>query len=146
MRTQSLAPGERILALDFGRKRVGVAVSDPLLLSAHGRETIQYKSRKQLFANLRELIKLENIGLIVVGLPRNMDGSEGEMVHLVRNFIAELRNQVSLAVVEWDERLSSRQAQRALQEMGMRRQRQRQHVDRVAAIFILQNYLASLKP
>ena len=143
---QLLATGERILALDFGRKRVGVAVSDPLMLSAHGRETIQYTSRKQLFEKLREVVTNENIGLIVVGLPRNMDGSEGGMVQLVRTFIDELRKHVNLAVIEWDERLSSRQAQRALEEMGIRLQQQRQHVDRVAAIFILQNYLASLKP
>lgn len=143
---QLLATGERILALDFGRKRVGVAVSDPLMLSAHGRETIQYTSRKQLFEKLREVVTSENIGLIVVGLPRNMDGSEGGMVQLVRTFIDELRKHVNLAVIEWDERLSSRQAQRALEEMGIRLQQQRQHVDRVAAIFILQNYLASLKP
>ncbi len=136
--------GARVLALDYGQKRIGVAVSDTLLLMAHGRETLQCRSQRELLERLRALIKQESVGLIVVGLPRNMNGAEGEMSQKVRAFIDVLTQQVQLPVVAWDERLSSRQAQRTLTDLGKSAREQRQVVDQLAAVFILQNYLDSL--
>jgi len=144
MTTKPLAPGCRVLALDFGQKRMGIAVSDSLLMIAHGRDTLQYRSQRELFERLQALIREERVGLIVVGMPHRMDGSEGEMSRTVRSFITELQERTSLPVVAWDERLSSRQAERALIEMGTSRRRKRGAVDKLAAIFILQSYLDSV--
>ncbi|MEK7727037.1 MAG: Holliday junction resolvase RuvX [candidate division KSB1 bacterium] len=143
--TLELPPsGERVLALDYGQKRVGVAVSDVLLLMAHGRETLQYRSQRDLLDRLLVIIKREGVSLIVVGLPRNMNGTEGEMSQKVRAFIAVLEQHAALPVVAWDERLSSRQAERTLTALGKSTREQRQVVDQVAAVFILQSYLDNL--
>lgn len=138
------SPGERILALDYGQKRVGVAVSDALLLMAHGRETLHYRSRHELLARLHTLIQQERVRLIVVGMPRNMNGTEGEMSEKVRAFMSALAQQEHIPVVAWDERLSSRQAQRTLADLGKSTRQQRGMVDQLAAVFILQNYLDHL--
>ncbi len=139
-----IQPGQRVLALDYGLKRVGVAVSDVLLLMAHGRETVQYRSQRDLLERLQTIIKREAASLIVVGLPRNMNGTEGEMSQKVRAFIEVLAQEVQLPVVAWDERLSSKQAERALTTLGKSTREQRQVVDQVAAVFILQSYLDNL--
>lgn len=139
-----IQPGQRVLALDYGQKRVGVAVSDVLLLMAHGRETVQYRSQRELLERLQTIIKREDVSLIVVGLPRNMNGTEGEMSQKVRAFIEVLTQEVQLPVVAWDERLSSKQAERALTTLGKSTRAQRQVVDQVAAVFILQSYLDRL--
>ena len=132
------------MALDFGLKRMGVAVSDPLQLMAHARETLQYRSQRELFARLKHLVASEGVGLIVVGLPRNMNGSEGEMSQTVRVFMAQLESQLHVPVTAWDERLTSRQAERMLSENAGRRRRQLGEIDRVAAVLILQSYLDSV--
>ncbi len=139
-----LRSGERVLALDYGQKRVGVAISDALLLMAHGRETWHYRSPRELLERVQEFTKQESIGLIVVGLPRNMDGTEGEMSQKVRAFVAVLEQHVRVPVIVWDERLSSLQAQRTLTGLGKTVRQQRQIVDQLAAVFILQSYLDSL--
>jgi putative Holliday junction resolvase len=139
-----LQTGQRVLALDYGQKRVGVAVSDALLLLAHGRETVAYRSQRDLLERLQTIITREGVSLIVVGLPRNMDGTEGEMSQKVRTFIAALERHAQLPVVTWDERLSSRQAERTLTALGKTAREQRQAVDQLAAVFILQSYLDHL--
>lgn len=141
---ESLSVGCRVIGLDYGQKRVGIAVSDALLLMAHGRETVSYRSQRDLLERLQAIIKREEVSLIVVGLPRNMNGTEGEMSHKVRAFIEVLAQQVQLPVIPWDERLSSKQAERALSTLGKSAREQRQVVDQVAAVFILQNYLDNL--
>ena len=136
----------RILAIDFGLKRVGLAVSDPMQIIARALETVQYQSRKELLRRLVEIIRQNEIAGIVMGLPRHMDGSEGEMAKLVRALMTELAARVSIPIMAWDERLSSVQAERALREMGFSaRKTKRGDVDRMAAVFILQSYLDSLK-
>jgi len=136
----------RILAIDFGLKRVGLAVSDPMQIIARGLETVQYQSRKELLRRLVESIRQNEIVSVVMGLPRHMDGSEGEMAKTVRDLMAELAKRIAIPIVAWDERLSSVQAQRALREMGLSaRNTKRGEVDRMAAVFILQSYLDSLK-
>lgn len=136
----------RMLGIDFGLKRVGLAVSDPMQIIARALETMQYQSRKELLRRLVESIRQNEIVGVVMGLPRHMDGSEGEMAKTVRGLMAELAARVAIPIVAWDERLSSVQAQRALREMGISaRHTKRGEVDRMAAVFILQSYLDSLK-
>lgn len=135
---------QRILGVDFGRKRAGVAVSDSLLLLAHARETLHYRKRRELLEHLRAIIAAENIGLIVVGLPRHLSGEEGDLTAQVKDFAAELEAQSRLPVITWDERLSSRQAERILREQNPRKHRGKETIDQVAAVLILQSYLDSL--
>jgi putative pre-16S rRNA nuclease len=137
-------PG-RILGIDFGLKRVGLAVSDPMRIIASALDTVTYKSRRELLRRLVEVVQKNEITQVVMGLPRHMDGREGEMAKTVRQLIDELTKLVTTPVVAWDERLSSVQAQRALREMGVRaRDTKRGEVDRLAAVFILQSYLDSM--
>lgn len=137
-------PGQKILALDYGQRRIGVAVSDALHMMAHGRETLLFKSKRELFEHLRRLIQEEQIGLIVVGLPRHMNGEDSDMTKIVQAFIHELEGQTQLPVVAWDERWSSKQAARTLAESGARRQR-KEIIDQLAAVLILQSYLDRVK-
>ncbi|MGH7452156.1 MAG: Holliday junction resolvase RuvX [bacterium] len=140
----SALPG-RILAIDFGLKRVGLAVSDPMRIIASALDTVTYKSRRELLRRLVEVVQKNEITQVVMGLPRHMDGREGEMAKMVRQLIDELAKLVAVPVVAWDERLSSVQAERALREMGVRaRDTKRGEVDRLAAVFILQSYLDSM--
>lgn len=141
---EQLHSGQRVLALDYGQKRVGVAVSDALLLLAHGRETLQYRSQRELLERVLAIIARENAGMIVVGLPRNMNGTESVMSQKVRAFIAALEQQTSVPVIAWDERLSSRQAERALTALGKNARAQKAVVDQMAAALILQSYLDHL--
>ncbi len=137
-------PG-RILGIDFGLKRIGLAVSDPMRIIASALDTITYKSRRALLNRLVEVARKNEITQVVIGLPRHMDGREGEMARMVRQLIDELAKLVAVPVVAWDERLSSVQAERALREMGVRaRDTKRGEVDRLAAVFILQSYLDSM--
>jgi putative Holliday junction resolvase len=137
-------PG-RILGIDFGLKRVGLAVNDPMRIIASALDTVTYKSRRELLNRLVEMVRQNEITLVVIGLPRHMDGREGEMAKRVRQLIDELAKLLTVPVVAWDERLSSVQAERALREMGVRaRDTKRGEVDRLAAVFILQSYLDSM--
>ncbi|MDZ7360710.1 MAG: Holliday junction resolvase RuvX [candidate division KSB1 bacterium] len=136
----------RILAVDFGLKRAGLAISDPMQIIATGLETLQYKSRRALVQRLVAIIRENEVVRLVIGLPRHMDGSEGEMAKQARDLMREIEARVSIPIVAWDERLSSVQAERALREMGISsRTTRRGGVDRMAAVFILQSYLDSLK-
>lgn len=140
----SALPG-RILGIDFGLKRVGLAVSDPMRIIASALDTVTYKSRRELLNRLVEVVRKNEITQVVIGLPRHMDGREGEMAKMVRQLIDELAKLVAVPIVAWDERLSSVQAERALREMGVRaRDTKRGEVDRLAAVFILQSYLDSM--
>jgi putative Holliday junction resolvase len=140
----SALPG-RILGVDFGLKRVGLAVSDPMRIIASALDTVTYKSRRELLRHLVEVVRKNEITHVVIGLPRHMDGREGEMAKTVRQLIDELAKLVAAPVVAWDERLSSVQAERALREMGRQaRDTKRGEVDRLAAVFILQSYLDSM--
>jgi putative Holliday junction resolvase len=132
----------RILAVDFGLKRVGLAVSDPMQIIAQPLETITYKSRQDLVNRLVAIVRENEVVKVVIGLPRHMDGSEGEMAKAVRRLIDQLARALTMPIVAWDERLSSVQAERALRELGVSyRDKNRGNVDRMAAIFILQSYL-----
>lgn len=131
----------RIMGLDYGTARIGVAVSDPLGISAQPCETIHYRSDNELWGQLDRIQDDMTIGTIVLGLPLNMNGSEGPSAHAVHVFADKLRRRYPVAVELWDERLSTRAAERTIQALGGRPSRSRGRVDQVAAVWILQGFL-----
>lgn len=137
----------RIMGLDFGSKTVGVAVSDPLLITAQGVEIIRRKEEnklRQTHARIEELILQYGVAAIVLGLPKNMNATEGERVEKTMEFKANLERRTGLPVFMWDERLTTVAADRAMMEAGIRRENRKDYVDMIAASFILQGYLDSL--
>src|SRR5437588_5803039 len=133
----------RVMALDVGDKTIGVAVSDALLLTAQGRSTIQRQNLQQDIGALRQLVEENEVYQIVVGQPLHMDGKESRQSQKVRVFADEIQKQLNIPIVFWDERLTSFAAEQYLEEMGLNWRKRRQHVDKIAAMIILQNYLDS---
>jgi putative Holliday junction resolvase len=131
----------RILALDHGSKRIGVAVSDETRTIAQPLEYIPAEPFADFLARLRQLIREKEIGLILVGLPRNMDGSYGPAAQKVETFVAALKDAVAVPIKTWDERLTSAQANRVLIQGGARRAKRKEKVDQTAAAILLQSYL-----
>ena len=134
----------RILGLDFGSKTVGVAVSDGLLLTAQGVETIERKDESKLrktCARIEELIAEYEVTEIVLGLPKNMNNTEGERVEKTKAFGEMLERRTGLPVHYWDERLTTVAAEQILMESGVRRENRKAVIDKVAAGLILQGYL-----
>ncbi len=134
----------RIMGLDFGSKTVGVAVSDPLLITAQGLEIIRRKEENKLrrtLARIEELITEYEVSRIVLGLPKNMNDTLGERAALSLEFKDKLERRTGLPVVMWDERLTTVAADKAMIEAGIRREKRKEHVDRIAAVLILQGYL-----
>ena len=134
----------RIMGLDFGSKTVGVAISDPLLLTAQGIEIIRRKEEnklRQTLARIEELIVEYGVEEIVLGYPKNMNNTEGIRVELTKEFQDKLERRTGLPVMLWDARLTTVAADKAMMEAGIRREDRKEHVDRIAACFILQGYL-----
>ena len=134
----------RIMGLDFGSKTVGVAISDPLLITALGIEIIRRKEenkQRRTLARIEELIQEYGVEEIVLGLPKHMNATEGERVEKTREFAEKLARRTGLPVVLRDERLTTVAADRAMREAGLGREERREHVDKIAAVLILQNYL-----
>ena len=134
----------RILALDHGTKRIGVAVSDELKLIAQPLEYISAEPFADFLARLKELLREKEVELILVGLPRNMDGTYGPAALKVQAFIAALKSALTVPIKTWDERLTSVQANRLLIEGEVRREKRKEKVDKMAAAILLQSYLDSL--
>ena len=136
----------RVMGLDFGSKTVGVAISDALMVTAQGIETIQRKSPgklRQTFARIEGLSTEYQVGKIVLGFPKNMDNTEGERCRRTLEFKELLEKRCNVPVVLWDERLTTVAAQQALEEYGIRRENRKMYVDKIAAVLILQGYLDS---
>lgn len=134
----------RIMGLDFGSKTVGVAVSDPLLVTAQGVETIFRKSPaklRQTLARIDGLIAEYEVDRIVLGYPKNMNNTEGERCEKTREFARMLEQRTGLAVILWDERLTTAAADQIMMESGVRREDRKDYVDKIAAGLILQGYL-----
>ena len=134
----------RIMGLDFGSKTVGVAISDPLLLTAQGIEIVRRKEEnklRQTLARIEALIVEYGVTEIVLGLPKHMNDTEGDRAQLARQFGEKLSRRTALPVVYWDERLTTVSADKAMMEAGIRREERKEHVDRIAAVLILQGYL-----
>nr|WP_330423488.1 Holliday junction resolvase RuvX [Blautia obeum] len=137
----------RILGLDYGSKTVGVAVSDPLGLTAQKVETIWRKQEnklRQTLARIEELIAEYEVEKIVLGFPKNMNNTVGERAEKALEFGEMLKKRTGLEVIMWDERLTTVEADRTLIEAGVRRENRKQYLDGIAAVFILQGYLDSL--
>ncbi len=132
------------MGLDFGSRTVGVAISDELLLTAQGIEIIERKEENKLrrtLARIEELIVEYGVEEIVLGLPKNMNNSLGERASLSMEFREKLERRTGLPVTMWDERLTTVAADKAMMEAGIRREHRKEHVDKIAACFILQGYL-----
>ena len=134
----------RIMGLDFGSKTVGVAVSDPLLITAQGIEIITRQSENKLrrtLARIEELIEEYEVTEIVLGLPKNMNDTIGDQAQLSLDFREKLVRRTGLPVTMWDERLTTVAADKAMAEAGIRRENRKEYVDQIAATLILQGYL-----
>ena len=134
----------RILGLDYGSKTVGVAVSDPLGITAQGVSTIWRKQEnklRQTLAQIEKLVEDYQVERIVLGYPKNMNNTVGERALKSLEFREMLERRTGLPVVMWDERLTTVEANRTLMESGVRRENRKQYLDELAAIFILQSYL-----
>jgi len=134
----------RVMGLDFGSKTVGVAISDELLITAQGKEIIRRKEEnklRQTLARIEELIVENDVEKIVLGLPKNMNATEGARAELTLEFKEKLERRTGLPVVLWDERLTTVAADKAMMEAGIRRENRKNYVDMIAAVFILQGYL-----
>jgi putative Holliday junction resolvase len=133
----------RVLGLDVGARRIGLAVSDPLGITAQGLETLHRKNKKHDFAHLARVIREYAVKEIVVGLPLRMSGAEGTQAEKIQIFAEELRKHFKLPVHLWDERLSSAEANRLLRETDLSIEKRGKAVDRMAAILILQGWMES---
>ena len=134
----------RAMSLDVGTKTIGIATSDLLWMIANGVETIRRTSVERDFARIGELIKEHEVSTLVVGYPKNMNGSIGERAQICEAFADELRTRFPQAkVVLWDERLSTVAAEKVLVDADMRRNKRKKIIDMMAAVVILQNYLDS---
>jgi putative holliday junction resolvase len=134
----------RILALDHGSKRIGVAVSDELKMIAQPLEFILAEPFDAFLARLKEIIREKEVEIILVGMPRNMDGSYGPAALKAQEFAAALKAKFAVPIHTWDERLTTAMAQRFLIEGGVRRKDRKEKVDKTAAAILLQSYLDSL--
>lgn len=137
----------RILGLDYGSKTVGVAISDPMLITAQGLEIIRRESEgkiRKTYQRIEEICKEYNVKKIVLGHPKNMDGTDGERAFKTFEFKEALERRTGLPVILWDERLTSVSAENIMIESKIRRENRKQYVDEIAAMVILQNYLESL--
>ena len=133
----------RVMALDVGEKKIGVAISDALLLTAQARPTLHRKNLNSDISILGRLAEENEVHEIVVGHPLHMSGKESLQSEKVARFAEELRNALQLPVVFWDERLTSFAAEQHLEEMGLKWRQRRDHIDKIAAMIILQSYLDS---
>ena len=134
----------RIMGLDYGSKTVGVAVSDALLLTAQAVETIsrpQETKLRRTLARIEELCREYEREKIILGFPKNMNNTIGDRAEKSLEFAEMLKRRTGLPVVMWDERLTTVAAERTLMESGVRREHRKEHIDQIAAVFILQGYL-----
>jgi putative Holliday junction resolvase len=144
-RSLPVPPG-RILALDFGKRRIGLAVTDPLRLIVTGLDTLQRTTLRADLDQLAELAADREVSQILIGLPLNMNGTEGLQAERVREFAAKLGRRTGIPVELWDERLTSVAAEDILRERGLHPDRRSGTVDRLAASILLQGYLDHHSP
>jgi len=133
----------RILALDHGTRRIGVAISDELKLIAQPLEFVPAEPFAAFLARLKELLAEKEVELVLVGMPRNMNGTYGPAAAKVEEFITQLREAIGVPIKTWDERLTSAQANRYLIEGNVRREKRKEKVDQMAAAILLQSFLDS---
>ena len=132
---------QRVLGLDVGTRRIGLAVTDPLGITAQGLETLERKNKKQDFAYLNRVLREYGVKEIVVGLPLRMSGEEGTQSEKIRIFAEQLGKKFGLPVHFWDERLTSAEANRFLRDSELSIEKRAKAVDRMAAVLILQGWM-----
>lgn len=135
----------RIMALDVGSRTIGIACSDALLMTAQGIETIRRTSLEKDFHRLAELIEEYEVHELVVGMPKNMNGTKGERAEKTEEFVEKMKEVISLPVTFWDERLSTVMAERQLIAADVSRKKRKDVIDKMAAVVILQGYLDRLQ-
>ena len=138
----------RVMGLDYGSKTVGVAISDPLGITAQGIETIHRKAEnklRQTLARIEELVKEYEVDKLVLGFPKHMNNTIGDRAEKSLELKAMLERRTGLPVIMWDERLTTLEAERTLIESKVRREDRKKYVDKIAAVFILQGYLDSIR-
>lgn len=135
--------GSRILALDYGTKRIGVALSDELGWTAQPLETFERRTLDRDVAHIASLVQAHAVGEVVLGFPLQLDGREGPAIEAMRNFAAQLEQGLPVPLVLWDERLTTKAAEDLLIAADVSRKKRKGAVDRVAAAILLQSYLAS---
>lgn len=135
----------KIVALDIGTVRIGIATSDIMEIIASAHSTYRRKNMSADILYISNLVSSLDAGLVVIGLPLKMDGSEGQSVQMAREFGELLKDKISVPIVYQDERLSTVSAERVLIESGMRREKRKEKIDSLAATFILQTYLDKKK-
>jgi len=133
----------RVLAIDHGTKRMGIAISDPSGIIAQPLEFIPAEPFPAFLERLKELIVEKEVEMLLVGMPRNMDGSYGPAAAKVQEFVAVLKETIAIPVKTWDERLTSAQANRMLVQADVRRKDRKEKVDKAAAAILLQSFLDS---
>ncbi|MGC9326035.1 MAG: Holliday junction resolvase RuvX [Candidatus Hinthialibacter sp.] len=133
----------RILALDVGKKRIGLALSDEMRITGQPYGCIDVQSNEQVLGDLAAVIEKENVSMVVLGLPKRLDGSSGDMAQDVKDLAGRLRERFSLSVKLWDERFSTHAAQRALLQGDVSRKKRKKVIDQTAAAWILQGFLDS---
>jgi putative Holliday junction resolvase len=136
----------RILALDLGKRRIGLALSDELGVTAQGLETLQRTNNREDLARLAKLVAEHHVTLILMGNPLHMSGNEGRGTQHAREFGARIEAATGISVRLWDERLTTVQAQRVLRESGISIEKRAKAIDRLAAVILLESYLDSLQP
>lgn len=134
----------RILGIDYGEKRIGLAVSDPLGITAQGLPTIERTNIQEDLQKILNIVREKDVKEIVVGLPKNMNNSLGEKAQAVLNFTALLKKQINIPINVTDERLSTVRANRAMLEGDLSRKKRKDRVDMIAAQLILQDYMANV--
>ena len=134
-------PRQRVLGMDVGARRIGLAVSDPLGITAQGIETLERRNKRSDFGILERVIKRYEVGEIVVGYPLKMSGDTGSQSDKMTAFADELRRRFALPVHLWDERLTTAEAHRILDETAMSTKRRSEVIDQMAAVLILQSFL-----
>jgi RNAse H-fold protein YqgF len=134
----------RILGIDYGDSRIGIAVSDPLGWTAQGLETLEWRDNiKKPIDRILELVRSYGAEKIIIGFPKNMNGTIGPRGEKTQQFIDLLSQETPIGIIKWDERLTTVAASRTMHELGMKTSKKKKVVDQIAAVFILQGYLDS---
>ena len=141
MEFQQNSGNGRILALDLGKKRIGLALSDPLGISAQGLNTLQRTAIREDIAALEGIAREHHVKLVLLGHPLNMSGTEGRQAFYTRDFAERLQERTGLTVRFWDERLTSKEAARVLKQSGISIEKRAEAIDRLAAVILLASYL-----
>jgi putative holliday junction resolvase len=138
---QNISGNTRVLALDLGKKRIGLALSDPLGITAQGLPTLQRTTIREDLAALSDIARQYEVGLILLGHPLNMSGSEGRQARYTNDFADRIADRVGIPVRFWDERLTSVEAGRVLRSSGISIEKRARAVDQLAAVILLQSFL-----